>query len=166
MKGFTFNFSPVKKKTREKSVITPRREYGKYNILESTVEAVIAIDINANYYAKLIKDNSDLKLVSECFDCTGQKVIYQQDTPKKDKTLKYNRSNSNNLCNVNGYLPFSTGVRVRGNIVEFSGTKYFSPKEYFTKHDYYYDIVFSFYLENYNTINKLIKEKIKNMKWI
>lgn len=101
----------------------PTGRKSKYKIITKTenvhvnIEGVVYINMNGSYYVKC--EYGEFPIHPDCFSVAGVKVVY----PKRlldGRRYLIRRDEYYGLPDINGYLPFSPGCKVKGNVVHNS----------------------------------------------
>lgn len=152
----TFSFSPVKKKEKRKANNNTKQ----YKIIEKSIVGVIYVTIKGEF--DVLYNGVFYKIHPKCFKCKGKAKIYKlgEDKPKRfgfTRVLEdYKEFNSF------GWLPFTIGSIVKGNIIVDNRTNhywFYIKKEWLDYDNELSKKAYNYYKENYEEINKIIKQK-------
>lgn len=150
-----FNFSPIIKRERRARV---KKES---NIIEKGIKGVIRITLDATYF--IIINDTLYHLSNASFDCKDREVLFSK-TLANNNIIKAIRLTKYDKSNYPGFLPFSVGCYVKGNLIKEANEIRFDFKstiQYDEEVKKERVKAIKFFIDNYNEIiKKLNKEEI------
>ena len=153
-------FDFFKVTTKKERVVKKNNTDGKYSIIQKNLNCIVHIDIEANYYIKVVDKN--YPIIPENYDCKDVPEIYAQCLDENGHRMLWIRNNVNPQSLPKQYIPFAPGIKVIGNIVLNNYTK----QEMFKIKKICYDEhtnegleALQFYKNNYAIIQNAIKNK-------